>query len=73
MTLTAFGGSAPLAFDVNTAAEGVIRCIPGISDTEAAQWLEARRDLPFQNVDDFHERSGLNPETGKRLRFVTKD
>lgn len=56
VALVAFGGSAPLSFDVNTATEGVMRCIPGIAAEDVARWLAERTARPFVDADDFRAR-----------------
>jgi hypothetical protein len=56
VALVAFGGSAPLSFDVNTATEGVMRCIPGIAEEDVARWLAERTARPFVDADDFRAR-----------------
>lgn len=58
--LAALGQPAPLSFDVNTAEEGIIRMIPGITDAEVKRWLSRREEAPFAGVDDFKTRSELS-------------
>ena len=58
--LIAFEEAAPLAFDVNTAEEGILRCIPGISQPEISSWLNQRKIKPFTDFNDFQTRSGLS-------------
>jgi hypothetical protein len=60
---------APLSFDVNSAEEGVMRLVPGISEIEVASWLAARAQRPFAAIADFKRRSGLSEKTLAGLRF----
>jgi DNA uptake protein ComE-like DNA-binding protein len=69
--LVAFEEPAPLAFDINTAAEGVLRCIPKITEEEVMKWIAERRTKPFKNVDDFKTRSALSANTLKDFEFVS--
>ncbi len=59
----------PLSLDVNTAEEGVIRLVPGISDAEVASWRTQRALTPFASVADFRKRSGLSEKALSSLRF----
>ena len=70
VTLVAFGESSPLSFDLNTVEEGVIRLIPGISDTEVEAWIRARGHKPFADVEDFGKRAGVREQTFKQLSFA---
>lgn len=56
--LIAFG-SAPLAFDLNTAQEGVLRLIPRLSEASLQRWLDERSREPFHDLVDFENRVGL--------------
>lgn len=67
--LVALGGESPLAFDLNTAQEGIIRMIPGISDAEVDRWIVERAERPYVDVGDFKQRGGLRVETLAHLRF----
>ena len=58
-----------LSFDVNTVEPGVIRMIPGISESEVASWLSARKDKPFADAEDFRVRSGIGAATFAQLKF----
>lgn len=69
VTLVAFGEPAPLSFDLNTVEDGVLRLIPGITDTEVAGWIRAREERAFADVEDFRRRAGLRKETMARLAF----
>ena len=60
--LPGMGVEAPLGFDLNTAEEGVLRLLPGITDTEVTRWLSERRRAPFASVDDFRTRVALRPD-----------
>lgn len=67
--LVGLGTEAPLSMDVNTAEEGVVRTIPGITDAEVASWLEARTRTPFGSVEEFRTRAGLSPTSLGSLKF----
>ncbi|HPW55573.1 MAG TPA: hypothetical protein PLP31_07540 [Thermoanaerobaculaceae bacterium] len=67
--LPGMGVEAPLRFDVNTAEEGVLRVIPGISEAEVASWLDQRQHRPFVSARDFRVRVKLQPEVAARLRM----
>lgn len=67
VTLVALESARPLSLDVNTAEEGVIRLVPGISDAEVATWQAHRVHRPFTNFDDFRKRSGLRERTLAQL------
>lgn len=56
--LVAFGQAAPLAFDVNTVQEGVIRMIPDMTESDVQRWLAERAARPFEDSDDFSRRVG---------------
>ena len=58
--LVAFGEDAPLLFDVNTAPEGILRLVPGITDAEAARWIAERSQAPFTSAGDFRRRAALH-------------
>lgn len=70
--LVAFGGAAPLSFDLNTATEGVLRCIPEISEREVLAWRQALRERPFQTVADFQQRVPLAEATAARLHHAVR-
>lgn len=53
IAVVAFGSAAPLSFDVNTATEGVLRCLPGITTDDVARWIDERARHAFENADDF--------------------
>lgn len=67
--LVAFGEASPLVFDVNTAEEGVIRLIPGITDAQVASWLSQRQLAPFRDASDFAKRSGLSEATRSAMNL----
>lgn len=67
--LVAFGEAAPLSFDVNTVEEGIMRLIPGITDSQIDTWLLQRRQKAFSDVDDFKKRAGLSEHVLARLKF----
>lgn len=69
VVLVAFGESTPLSFDLNTVEEGVMRLVPGISDSEVQKWIQARAEKPFTDVSDFRQRSGLAVTTLAGLVF----
>lgn len=61
VSLPGMGVQAPLGFDLNTAEEGVLRLVPGITDAEVGRWLAERQRLPFASADDFRARVALRP------------
>lgn len=67
--LVAFGEAAPLSFDVNTVEEGIMRLIPGITDSQIDAWLSERRQSALGDVDDFKKRAGLSEHVLAGLRF----
>ena len=67
--LVAFGDAEELSFDLNTAEEGVLRLIPGITDQEIGALTAARDAVPFSDAADFRTRSGLRPGVLSRLKF----
>jgi len=67
--LVAFGDASVLSFDVNTVEEGVIRMIPQISDRQVRSWLKEREKLPYADVVDFKNRSGLSKTVLEHLMF----
>jgi hypothetical protein len=67
--LEGLGRDVPLSLDVNTAEEGVVRLIPGISDTDVASWLAERARNPFADVQDFKQRVPLSEKVLESLRF----
>lgn len=58
--LVAFGEELPVSFDANTVEEGIMRLIPGITDSEIENWISQRQQRPFSTVDEFKRRSGLS-------------
>ncbi len=69
MRLGGLAGEAPLTLDVNTAEEGVVRLVPGITDSEVASWLSERARRPFADVTDFRARAGLSERVLVSLNF----
>jgi hypothetical protein len=67
--LAGLGGVRPLSMDVNTAEEGVIRLVPGITDGEVASWRAQRAVAPFASGADFRKRSGLSEKALSSLKF----
>jgi hypothetical protein len=67
--LEGLGSETPLSLDVNTAEEGVLRLIPGISEAEVASWLAERARSPFADVQDFKGRVPLSEKVFGSLRF----
>ena len=59
----------PLSFDVNTAEEGVMLLVPGITAAEVDSWRAQRARAPFAGADDFRARSGLSAASLASLRF----
>lgn len=55
--IEAFGEVSPLLFDLNTAPEGVLRLMPGITESQMERWLGGR---PFANLDKFRSPVGPN-------------
>lgn len=62
VTLPGMDVRAPLAFDLNTAEEGVLRLVPDIADPEVIRWLAERHRTPFASLEDFRARVALRPE-----------
>ncbi len=56
--LVAFGQKLPLAFDVNTVQEGIMRLVPNITEDEIGRWLTERLTAPFADVENFKARMG---------------
>ena len=54
--LVAFGESSPLLFDINTAEEGVLRTVPGMSDDLLSRWTTERGGKPFLSLEEFRKR-----------------
>jgi hypothetical protein len=52
----AFGEPQPLLFDVNTAEEGVLQVVPGMTNELLQRWTEERARRPFVNLADFQQR-----------------
>jgi hypothetical protein len=69
VSLAGLGTDAPLSMDVNTAEEGIVRLIPGITDAEVASWLAARTRGPFAGVEEFRTRAALAEKTLGSLKF----
>jgi hypothetical protein len=69
VVLPGMGVDAALSFDVNTAEEGVVRLVPGITDGEVASWLAARARTPFADVADFKARAGLSEKVLAGMSF----
>lgn len=69
VSLPGMGVDAPLRFDVNTAEEGVLRVIPGISEAEVARWLAERERTAFTSARDFRARVTLRPEVAAQLKM----
>ena len=67
--LVAFSKPSPLSFDINTVDEGIMRLIPGISDSEVSSWVLQRSQKPFTDVDDFKKRAGLSEQVLASMRF----
>ncbi len=70
VSLVALGQGAPLAFDLNTAQEGVLRLIPDIGADEVQRWLVERARAPFQDVREFLQRVALDSSTLVHLEFA---
>ena len=69
VSLVAFGEDSPVIFDINTAPAGILRLVPGIAESEVANWIEQRARKPFASVDDFKARTGLRAPTLAALQF----
>jgi Type II secretion system (T2SS), protein K len=67
--LGALDSEATLSLDVNTAEEGVMRLIPGITEGEVASWLAERARAPFADAADFKTRAGLSEKALASLMF----
>jgi hypothetical protein len=67
--LVSLGSDAPVSLDVNTAEEGIIRLIPGISEGEVRSWLGERARAPFADVADFRRRASLSEKVLDALKF----
>ncbi|HUJ21266.1 MAG TPA: hypothetical protein VLX58_07075 [Bryobacteraceae bacterium] len=52
-----FGEAQALLFDLNTAPEGILRAISGVTDGERAAWISGR---PYAGLDDFRKRTGIH-------------
>ena len=55
--------------DLNTAPAGILRLVPGITESEVAGWIEQRGKKPFASAEDFKARAGLRPGTLAALKF----
>jgi competence ComEA-like helix-hairpin-helix protein len=59
----------PITIDVNRAAVGELRVLPGIGAVRAeAIVLERVRNGPFRRIEDLDRVDGLGPETVEELR-----
>jgi hypothetical protein len=67
--IVAFEEPSPLAFDINTVGEGIIRMIPGITDTQIWNWISARAEKAFSSIDDFKKRSGVTDKVLSAMKF----
>jgi hypothetical protein len=67
--LEAFGEDAPVRFDLNTVQPGILRLIPGITESEISAWIELRNRSPFRSADDFRSRGFLRPSTLVAIQF----
>ena len=67
--LEAFGEDAPVRFDLNTVQPGILRLIPGITESEISAWIELRNQSPFRSADDFRSRGFLRPSTLVAIQF----
>ncbi|MBL8766314.1 MAG: hypothetical protein JNL94_03060 [Planctomycetes bacterium] len=68
IAVVAFGGAAPLSFDVNTATEGVMRSIPEITADDVTRWSDERARQPFTSADDFLARVAKDTAFAAKLR-----
>ncbi|MGD0993619.1 MAG: hypothetical protein ABR998_14225 [Gemmatimonadales bacterium] len=59
---------APLSFDANTAPEGVLRLVPGLSASGIAAWLRERSQRPFTGWRDLANRVPSVRSVAARLR-----
>ncbi|MGA2381921.1 MAG: hypothetical protein ABSG61_00650 [Gemmatimonadales bacterium] len=59
---------APLSFDANTAPEGVLRLVPGLSASGIAAWLRERSQRPFTGWRDLVNRVPSVRRVAARLR-----
>jgi hypothetical protein len=69
VALVGLGIDSPLSVDVNTAEEGIVRLVPGITEAEVTSWLAARARVPFASVEDFKARAGLSEKCVRSLKF----
>ena len=67
--LAGLDSDRPLSLDVNTAEEGVIRLVPGITEAEVGSWMAQRARRPFSSAAEFRARSGLAVRTLAQLSF----
>lgn len=70
--LVALGPAVPLAFDINTVQEGVLRAVPDLSAAEIERWLAERHRRPFSSPGDLRERVGLSDAAERQLRFAAE-
>ena len=62
------GESSPLTFDANTAPEGVLQLIPGLSTAGVAAWLTARFQHPVTSWNDLNTRVPATRRLAEVLR-----
>ena len=67
--LEVFGKDEPVQFDINTVPPGILRLIPGIAESEVAQWIAERARQPFASAGDLRQRGFLRGSTLAALRF----
>ena len=67
--LVALKRESPLAFDLNTVEEGVLKLVPGITPEEVARWLAERGRAPFKSSADFKARVALSAAVMEQLRL----
>ena len=67
--LVAFEQDEPVRFDLNTVQPGILRLIPGITESEVAAWLAQRGEKPFQSADDFRSRGVVRATTLAALKI----
>jgi competence ComEA-like helix-hairpin-helix protein len=54
--------------DLNTADEATLETLPGVGPALARRIVEARKQRPFESVDDLIRVRGIGPATVRRLR-----
>lgn len=67
--LVAFGQEIPVAFDINTVQEGILRIVPEISEQDVQRWLAERAEQPFRDADDFKLRVGADSMFLQHMEF----